>query len=167
MRFSLLLLALVACTKASPRADDGEVVHHGGGEAQHESKIPEVHLIAADGTELVVEVEVVREEAELQRGLMYRRHLDPDAGMLFLMGETRVHTFWMHNTYIPLDMIFIKEDLTVAGVAADAVPQTDDLRSVDEPSLYVLEVNAGWSKKHGVDKGAKTTFVRVKGLTPR
>lgn len=160
-RFVLLIaLAACACTKAGT-SDDGEPPHNGNAEQQR--VVPEVHLTGADGVEHVVEVEVVRDEAALERGLMYRKHLDPDAGMLFLMGETKVHTFWMRNTYVPLDMIFIKADLTVAGVAADAVPHDESLRSVDEPSLYVLEVNAGWAKKRGIDKGAKVGFVRIKG----
>jgi hypothetical protein len=153
-------LAACACTKATP-TDDGEPRRATG--APQPSAIPEVHLTGADGVEHVVEVEVVRTEAELERGLMFRRHLDPDAGMLFLMGETKVHTFWMSNTYIPLDMIFITKELTVAGVAADAVPHDETLRSVETPSLYVLEVNAGWAKKRGVGAGAKVEFVRVKG----
>lgn len=162
MRRFLILVLLAACTKAGTGADDGEAQRRGTGASEPQSFVPEVHLTGADGVEHVVEVEVVQKEAELERGLMYRKHLDPDAGMLFLMGETRVHTFWMRNTYIPLDMIFIKADLTVAGVAADAVPQDESLRSVDEPSLYVLEVNAGWAKKHGIGAGAKVGFVRVK-----
>jgi uncharacterized membrane protein (UPF0127 family) len=81
--------------------------------------------------------------------------------MLFVMGEERVHTFWMKNTFIALDMIFITKDLKVAGVSADAVPQTEDLRYVDAVSSYVLEVNAGWAKAHGVDAGAAVTFENI------
>lgn len=158
-RFVLLLALTAACTKASTADDDDAP---GGTTPEKQRHVPEVHLTGADGKVHVVEVEVVRTEDELERGLMWRRHLDPDAGMLFLMGETKVHTFWMRNTYIPLDMIFIKEDLTVAGVAADAVPHDEELRSVPTPSAFVLEVNAGWAKARGIDAGAKVEFIRVR-----
>jgi uncharacterized membrane protein (UPF0127 family) len=124
--------------------------------------LPKVHLTGADGKEHTVTVEVVREDKELERGLMYRRHLDPDAGMLFLMGEDKVHTFWMKNTLIPLDMIFIQRDLVVAGVYENAPPQTLDLRYVDKPSYYVLEVNGGWSQQHGVGAGTRVRFENVR-----
>lgn len=167
MRRAVLLLVLAAaCTKAGPSADDHETQRRASGTAERPSFKPEVHLTGPDGVEHVVEVEVVQKEAELERGLMWRKHLDPDAGMLFLMGETKIHTFWMRNTYVPLDIIFIKDDLTIAGVAADAVPQTENLRSVDTPSSYVLEVNAGWAKKRGIGAGTKVEFVRVKGYSP-
>lgn len=126
--------------------------------------LPKVHLTAADGTEQTVIVEVVRDDEELARGLMYRRRMDPDAGMLFLMGEERIHTFWMRNTYLSLDMIFIRRDRTVAGIVENTPPLTDDLQHVDEPSFYVLEVNAGWSKAHGVGKDAKVRFENIRGL---
>ena len=93
---------------------------------------------------------------------MYRRHLDADAGMLFLMGEEKVQTFWMKNTYIPLDMIFIQKDMVVAGVYENAPPETLDLRFVEAPSSYVLEVNAFWAKAHGIGAGAKVRYENVR-----
>ena len=102
-----------------------------------------------------VKVEVVATEAQIEKGLMYRQHLPLDSGMLFLMGREYQWSFWMRNTLIPLDMIFIGKDMKVAGVAADAVPQTEDLRYVDKPSVYVLEVNAGWTRQHGVTPGQR------------
>jgi hypothetical protein len=110
-----------------------------------------------------VAVEVVRTPRKIRRGLMYRRSLPADQGMLFLMGEERVQSFWMRNTLIPLDMIFINSDMKVVGVAADAVPLTDDSRRVDGPSLYVLEVNAGFSAAHGIGPGVPVEFADVDG----
>jgi uncharacterized membrane protein (UPF0127 family) len=92
---------------------------------------------------------------------MYREHLPPDDGMLFLMGREFDWAFWMHNTLIPLDIIFIKKDMTVAGVAANAKPKDDGLLRVGVPSLYVLEVNAGWAAAHGVAPGTPVKFENV------
>jgi uncharacterized membrane protein (UPF0127 family) len=153
----LLLFAACACQKSSSRPE-----HDLDEQAPRQAVAARVHLAGADGADHAVTVEVVREEAELRKGLMFRKHLDADAGMLFIMGEETVHTFWMRNTFIPLDMIFITRDMHVAGVAADTVPQTDDLRSVDDPSFYVLEVNAGWSKAHGIGAGARVTFENIR-----
>jgi uncharacterized membrane protein (UPF0127 family) len=116
-----------------------------------------VRLAGAKG-DATVSAEVVSTPATIERGLMYRAHLPPDDGMLFLMGEERQQVFWMHNTLIPLDMIFIGKDMKVVGVVANATPQTDDRRMVDGLSYYVLEVNGGWSAAHGVAAGATVHF---------
>jgi uncharacterized membrane protein (UPF0127 family) len=86
--------------------------------------------------------------------------------MLFLMPEDEIHTFWMRNTLIPLDMIFIQRDLVVAGVVENAEPRTDTLRSVGKPSSYVLEVNGGWAAAHGVGAGTKASFDGVNLVKP-
>jgi hypothetical protein len=154
----LLLLALASCAACEKKAyDDREI----GNSVRKPDTQPRVHLIAEDGTVHAVTVEVVRSDEDVRQGLMYRRELGADAGMLFIMGEERVHTFWMKNTYIPLDMIFITKEMKVAGVSADAVPQTEDLRYVDRASSFVLEVNAGWAKAHGVDADAPARFENI------
>jgi uncharacterized membrane protein (UPF0127 family) len=122
---------------------------------------PKVYLSTPRG-DIVVDVEVVATEATIQRGLMYRQHLPPEDGMLFLLGIEKDWTFWMRNTLIPLDMIFIRRDMTVAGIVENAEPKTDTLRSVGEISYYVLEVNGGWTRAHGVAKDAKVRFENVK-----
>lgn len=106
-----------------------------------------------------VTVEVVETNEARQRGLMYRKHLAPDAGMLFIFEGEEHHTFWMHNTLIPLDMIFIKADWTVLGVVENATPLTDTLRSVPGDSQYVLEVNAGFSRRHGLQPGTRVDYL--------
>jgi uncharacterized membrane protein (UPF0127 family) len=122
-----------------------------------------VYLSTADGGEVKVATEVVNTPATIERGLMYRQHLPPDQGMLFLMEERRIQSFWMKNTLIPLDMIFIDEDLTVAGIVENTEPLTRKSRRTDKPSRYVLEVNGGWCKAHGVVAGARARFENVRG----
>lgn len=117
--------------------------------------------LAGTGGPQVVTVEVVRSPALLEKGLMYRRFMPADHGMLFLMGTVEDNHFWMKNTLIPLDIVFIAADLTVAGVGANAKPLDLTPISVGKPSLYVLEVNGGWMASHGVGSGAKVTFANV------
>ena len=122
-----------------------------------------VVLQPPDGAPVRVTVEVARTWPVIQQGLKYRRHLPADHGMLFLMGEEAVHTFWMRDTYVPLDMLFIGRDMRVAGIVARTEPLTDDSRTIGAPSLYVLEVNAGFAERHGVVPG---TPVRFDGVAP-
>ncbi len=102
-----------------------------------------------------VDAELARTPAETERGLMFRTHMAEERGMLFFLEDRSDHTFWMHNTCIPLDMLFIDEDGTIVGVVENAPTLNDETRSVGCPSRYVLEVNAGWTRRHGVKPGQK------------
>lgn len=115
----------------------------------------------SDGKELRVPVEVARTAEERRVGLMYRQHLPPDAGMLFLFEADEIHSFWMKNTLIPLDMIFIRADLTVAGTVENAEPRTLTGRTIGKVSRHVLEVNGGWARAHGVVEGTKLRFDQI------
>ncbi len=108
--------------------------------------------------EVAFQVEVQDTPFERRRGMMCRRALRSDWGMLFLQPETEVQRFWMRHTLIPLDMVFLDEGWTVVGVAADAVPETLTPRFVDAPSRYVLELNAGTAARAGVLAGAHARF---------
>ncbi len=126
------------------------------------TKAPKVYLSTPRG-DVAVTVEVVATWPKIEKGLMFREHLPPDDGMLFFMGYEHDHAFYMRNTLIPLDMIFITKDLTIAGIVEQAEPRTETLRKVGAPSMYVLEVNGGYTRSHGVNAGAK---VRFDGVTP-
>ena len=110
----------------------------------------------------VVTVEVVDLPDTVKRGLMDRDSLGAEAGMLFFMGKEKDWVFYMHDTKIPLDILFITKQLTVAGVVHDAVPMSEKRLMIGELSLYVLEVNAGWAAKHGVAKGQPVTLENIK-----
>jgi hypothetical protein len=92
---------------------------------------------------------------------MGRRRLAPDAGMLFVFERAERQSFWMRNTFLPLDIIFIGEDRRIAGVVEDATPRTDDERAVDAESRYVLEVHAGFAREHGLTAGTPVRFVNL------
>jgi uncharacterized membrane protein (UPF0127 family) len=122
---------------------------------------PRVVVETRAGARWPVQVELARTPAERSRGLMERRELGADAGMLFLFDESSQHAFWMKNTLIPLDMIFIGEDGRIVGVVARAIPGDLSPRSVGAPSRYVLEVNGGWAAAHGVASGDRVRFENV------
>ena len=121
---------------------------------------PRVVLQTASG-EVAVTVEVVSTPTQQAVGLMYRKELGALAGMLFVFDTAIEHPFWMKNTVLPLDMIFLGDDRKVVGIVKDAVPFTTTSRTVGAPSRYVLEVNAGFSDKHGVKNGDRVTFENV------
>lgn len=123
-----------------------------------------VELFPAGRAPVLVKVELARTSAERSRGLMYRKHLDADVGMLFLFEGPQQLTFWMRNTYVPLDMIFIEPSMRVLGIVENAEPQTETSRSVPGLSQYVLEVNAGFSREHGLGPGTMVRFQGVPGL---
>ena len=88
------------------------------------------------------------------RGLMWRSELSDGSGMLFIFPTEGVQSFWMRNTLIPLDMLFIDRRFRVVGVVQWAEPRTLTSRTVGKPSLYVLEVPAGWTGRNGVRTGS-------------
>jgi uncharacterized membrane protein (UPF0127 family) len=136
-------------------------------EAEQPAPGPTVVLEPPGRDAVIVRAEVARTPAQTQRGLMHRRQLDDDAGMLFLFRRPRQQSFWMRNTYIPLDMIFITSELRVLGVVENAAPETDDPREVEGMSQYVLEVNAGFARRHGIGPGTAVRFEHVEPLEPR
>jgi uncharacterized membrane protein (UPF0127 family) len=88
-------------------------------------------------------VEVAADDTSRLRGLMYRKSLDANSGMLFDFYDNQFRDFWMKNTYLPLDMIFIRGDGTVSSVAPNATPLSERIISSQEPVRAVLELNAG------------------------
>ncbi|TXD38533.1 DUF192 domain-containing protein [Lujinxingia vulgaris] len=106
--------------------------------------------------------------AEQSRGLMYRPHMRDDWGMLFVYPAERSLSFWMKNTLIPLDMIFIDDAGEVVGVVEMAEPQTLSPRRVDRPARYVFEINGGLSAELGIGEGTRVRFEHMEGHhTPR
>jgi uncharacterized membrane protein (UPF0127 family) len=111
-----------------------------------------------------VEVEVAATPEARSRGLMWRTELAAGKGMLFLFPEEEVQSFWMRNTLIPLDMIFINTSMKVAGIVERAEPRTTTPRTVGVPSQFVLEVPGGWSQSVGVTKGSTVEFEGVSSI---
>jgi uncharacterized protein len=107
------------------------------------------------GTQATIEVELALTPNDQQRGLMYRTELGPDSGMLFSWSNETIHTFWMRDTCIPLDMLFITADGTIAGILEQVPVLNDEPRSIPCPTAHVLEVNAGYCRKNGIVPGQR------------
>lgn len=98
-------------------------------------------------------VEIADTDPLRERGLMFRQRLPEDRGMLFDFGQPRQVSMWMKNTYIPLDMLFIRADGTIAYIAENTTPKSLDVIGVQEPVLGVLELAGGVAKKKGIRAG--------------
>lgn len=100
-------------------------------------------------------VEIADTEVNRERGLMYRTAMAPDAGMLFVYPREQAVAFWMKNTVLPLDMVFIRADGTVFDVALGAVPYDPQPIPSGGPVLGILELNAGIANQIGLKRGDK------------
>jgi len=109
--------------------------------------------IASKGRVHVFAVEMASTPAEQAKGLMDRRELPEGQGMLFDFHHEQLTSFWMKNTYIPLDMIFIRGDGRILRIAENTVPLSEALISSGGPVRAVLEVNGGTAKKLGIAPG--------------
>ncbi len=98
-------------------------------------------------------VELAISQAQMRQGLMYRRKLARDAGMLFVYGWPRPSSMWMKNTYIPLDMLFIDSDGWIVRIAERTVPQSLAVISSGAPVRGVLELNGGSAARFGIAPG--------------
>lgn len=103
-------------------------------------------------------VEIARSAEEQARGLMYRQSLAPDRGMIFPYDPPRAVAFWMDNTLIPLDILFIRADGTIARITADTVPMSRELMSSGEPVALVLEIAGGRAAELGIAPGDRVSL---------
>ncbi|WP_255428019.1 DUF192 domain-containing protein [Ramlibacter cellulosilyticus] len=101
-----------------------------------------------------IEVYVARSDEERALGLMHRRDLPQDEGMLFMCDECAVQSFWMKNTPLPLSIAFLEEDGTILKIA-DLEPHDLEGESSGHPVRFVLEVNQGWFDERGIAPGTR------------
>jgi len=116
----------------------------------------ELYFLNPDGTSSPkIQAEIARSEGERRLGLMYRKQMAANEGMLFIFPREAMRSFWMKNTYLELDMIFIDKDLKVVSVLKRAVPLSESPRKSEKPATYVLEVIGGQAEPMGIRTGSK------------
>ncbi len=113
-----------------------------------------------------LDVEVAADNASRMRGLMYRTKLAANAGMLFDFQNEDYRSFWMKNTILPLDMIFIRADGTIASIAPNTTPYSEKVISSEEPVRAVLEINAGRAAALDIRAGEKVHSVAFANALP-
>lgn len=125
--------------------------------------LPHTRVVLTDAFkgQHTIDCEVAATHDARTRGLMWRKALPEGTGMIFLFPQQSELSFWMRNTLIGLDMVFIDADFKIAGIVERAEPQTLTSRSPGKPAKYVLEIPAGASEKMGLTAGLP---VRIDGL---
>jgi len=155
----LLLPVLLVMPSCSPQAAEQAPPAAQQASVHAESGLEVIPLtITSLGRTHRFRVEVARTPQEQARGLMFRTAMGPDEGMLFPYDQPRVLSFWMKNTVLSLDLIFIGPDRRVINVAANAVPYSEASIRSEAPGIAVLELNAGRASELGIVAGARVDW---------
>jgi uncharacterized membrane protein (UPF0127 family) len=120
-----------------------------------QAELPEIPLAIAGHK---ITAEVASTDAERSKGLMHRRMLPENRGMLFVFPETALHAMWMVNTYVPLSVAFLDAEGSIINIE-DMTPHTQTPHGATRPAKYALEMNRGWFRNRSIAPGA-----RVEGL---
>jgi uncharacterized membrane protein (UPF0127 family) len=129
--------------------------------AAQQPQLPVVELKA--GMHLV-HAEVAADYGSRMQGLMHRKGLAPNAGMLFVFDQAAPHCMWMKNTYIPLSVAFLDAQGAIVNIA-DMQPHSEQSHCAARPALYALEMTQGWFTQRGIKPGAK--LAGIERATPR
>jgi hypothetical protein len=121
----------------------------------------ELSFLRADGTEITkIDIEIADDDYQRERGLMYRKQMQLQQGMLFIFEEEEIRSFWMKNTYLPLDILYVNEAREVVRIHENTPTQNENPIPSGYPAKYVVEVNAGFCAVYGIKTGDKINFNR-------
>ena len=147
-------LALFSCKK-----EKETVVKQVKIEFKHEANI---QITDSSGVvKKVLKIELADDTFEQQTGLMYRKHLDQNKGMLFIFEDTIMRSFYMKNTYISLDLIYIDAEHNIVSIVKSAEPLNEKSLPSEAPAKYVLEINGGLSDTWGLIPGDKISYSKL------
>ncbi len=148
-------LMLIGCKKETKKEIKTESITF--------TKEGELHITKTDSNPAIVEfdIEIAETEYETQTGLMYRDVMEDNQGMLFIFDDVAMHSFYMKNTHIPLDIIYIDENLKITSFQKNAKPFDETGLSSGVPIKYVLEINAGLSDKLGLSVGDSISYSKL------
>ena len=143
------ILALAACSP-QPAAQQGTMP-----ELDAAFEFAQLEIVNDAGEHLAFDVYLAKSFEQRRRGLMFVRSMPERTGMLFIYDQDEVHSMWMKNTYVSLDMVFARGDGAVSSVIHDTVPQTLESNRSTEPVRYVLELNAGTARRFGIGASSR------------
>jgi len=156
----VLILAAQACGEGKPTTPSDKQVAPAEGPSNFTQ---EGELDLVDSTGVIVKtivIEIADTEYDRERGLMHRPYLPESAGMLFIFGREEYRSFWMKNTILSLDILFIGQDGVINTIHKYTTPYSESSIPSRAPSTYVLEVNAGFCDNHGIAEGMNVVFRR-------
>ena len=154
----LTLVMLAGCHAArGPAAGNDAADDAPAANAATPARLTPLSIRTASGAHRF-DVELAQTREAHEKGLSFRRALAPDSGMLFLFVPPQTATFWMKDTLIPLDMLFIRADGTIAAIVADATPNSLETKSAGEPVIAVLELAGGRAAALGIKAGDRVSW---------
>ena len=160
LKFYSIFLILALLTLSGCKEEQRKVVKT---EAITFTKEGELTIYKEQSDSVIVKynIEIAESDYETQTGLMYRESMELDQGMFFIFPDVLYHSFYMKNTKIPLDLIFIDEGLRIASYKENAQPMDETGLSSEVPVQYVLELNAGQRKQYSLEVGDRIAFIRM------
>ncbi len=156
---SSVILIVVALLLFSCKEESKKTIATQSIDFTHEGDLS-IFLNSSDTLKTKFNIEFAETDYETQTGLMYRKGMDSNQGMLFIFPDERVHSFYMKNTEFPLDIIYIKEDLRIASFQENAQPLNESGLTSQVPIKYVLEINGGLAQELGLSIGDSISFSR-------
>lgn len=155
MKYLLILISFLFIS-----CNDSETTERTESKERTLEYVSEVTFIDVNGNDVsTIEVAVADDENSRSEGLMDVTNLPEDAGMLFIFDENRERNFWMANTPLSLDILFVNEDLEIVRIHQNTTPYSQDSIPSEIPAKYVVEVNAGYTLSHDITEG---TSIRIK-----
>ncbi len=120
----------------------------------------EVHFLKANSNQTLtkIDVEIANTSKERNQGLMYRDEMPDSMGMLFIFDNSRVRSFWMKNTPVALDILFVNEEKEIVRIYPNTQPYSEDPLNSERPTQYVIEVKAGYCDKYQILEGHRVKF---------
>lgn len=150
----ILTLASSACSKAQKKSDSEN--NETGRTLEY---VRTISFLSVDGDTLsTIEAAVADDTDERNQGLMDVRNLPESKGMLFIFDQNEPRSFWMANTPLSLDIIFVNEDKEIVRIHHNTQPFSEKSITSDLPAKYVIETNAGYSISHDIQEGMKVEF---------
>lgn len=122
----------------------------------------ELDFISAETGDVIqhIDIEIAENEAERTQGLMFRKSMEESRGMLFIFQTEKVQGFWMRNTLISLDIIYVNADLEIVKIQRRTQPLSEVSLTSDVPALYVVEVIGGYCTKHNIREGDQIKYIK-------
>lgn len=144
----------------------GALLINSAGPVDAKMRVDQLAIVAADGRRVPLDVEIAQDSKEKALGLMFRTELADTQGMLFPYEDTRELSMWMHNTYIPLDMLFIRPDGVIHRIESRAQPLSDRVINSEGAVSAVLELPGGAAERLGIKPGDRVQHPLFKGGKP-
>jgi uncharacterized membrane protein (UPF0127 family) len=160
----LLLVALLMAVLYNPARNSGKMNSDSKSSSSSEpgfAKQGELTFLTADSIVVTkIDIEIADDDGLREQGLMYRRQMLLDQGMLFIFEDEELRSFWMKNTYLPLDILYLDSGKTIVKIHENVATMNEQPIPSDFPAKYVVEVNAGFTALHSIKAGDRMTFIR-------